>query len=221
MLETNIAECENALRALEFAIERKKIKKETLLKEAEEKRNLILELDIDNLDKAAIWLKELAQNQKKTASKELSTLATMALQYSLGSKYKMEIEMEGTAKNPKADVWIIKNNKDDEKEDPMEDNGGGIIDMVGSSMRITILDNYTDPIIDGPIIFDEPFKMVSQEYIPLLSEFVSNVSKDFGRQVIVVTHNDYLSSMTDSNVYVSLDEHDHSTIEIRRNSKEE
>lgn len=208
------------LKEFENNVIRKKVEKDLLLKSKERLESKIAELNIENLDKAAIGLKELTQNQRTSASKELSELGTLALQYSLGPNHKMEIEMGGTVKNPKAEVWLIKNDKVNNKEDPMEDNGGGIIDIMGTSMRLVILDNFDDPVIDGPIILDEPFKMVSKEYIPLLSEFISNASGDFGRQIIAVTHNDYLSSMTDTNVYVSLDENERSVIEVRRNTKE-
>jgi DNA repair exonuclease SbcCD ATPase subunit len=208
------------LRQFEIEVEKKKSQKETLLAEQKKLEKDIEDLDIGNYEKAAIWMKELAQNQREAASEELSELGTMALQYAMGPDYQMKIEMGGTIKSPKADVWFIKDNKEDEKEDPMEDNGGGIVDIIGSSMQITCLNNYNEPSIDGPVIFDEPFKMVSDEYIPMLSQFTANVAKDFGRQVITVTHNDYLSAMTDSTIYVCLDENKHSVVTVQHNNKE-
>lgn len=193
----------------------KELKKRDLLQKKDEAEDAIKELNIDNLESSAIWMKQLAVNQKKNAGKKLSELGTTSLQYSFGPDYEMQIEMEGSAKRSTGKVWIIKDGKEDEKEDPMEDNGGGIVDIVGTSMRLMTLDSYNEPKIDGPIILDEPFKMVSDEYIPAQSEFLSKVHRDFGRQVIAVTHNDYLTSTVASHVYVSLDEDKNSVVEIR------
>lgn len=217
VLEKNIKE-------LEELVNKKKVKKEILLSDEARLSKEVEELKIVNYERAAVYMKQLAQKQKENACEELTKLGTAALQYCFGPSYKMKIEMEGTSKNPKADLWIIQDDNDDEKEDPMEDNGGGIVDIVGNAMRLVILDNYTEPVIDGPIILDEPFKMVSKEYIPQMAEFIKNVSRDFRRQVIVVTHSDYLSSMTDTNIYVSLEKtgkRKKSIIEIQANTKED
>lgn len=192
-----------------------KTKQDMLIQKKENIENKIQKLNINLMETASIILKELVQNQREIASKELSKLGTLALQYSLGPNNKMEIEIEDTSSNPKAYVWFIKDGSN--KESPLDDNGGGVVDIIGTSLRLVIMNNYDDPPIDGPAIFDEPFKMVSKDYIPQLSEFISNISRDFGRQIIVVTHNDFLSSMTDSNVYVSLDNNDNSQIEVMNN----
>ncbi|MDF2841800.1 MAG: chromosome segregation protein [Herbinix sp.] len=217
---------EAALQQLKEAVSKMRFRKETLLNDSEKLQKDIDDLKIGDYDKAAILMNKLANNQRAAASEQLSKLGTMALQYTFGPNYEMQIEMAGTLKKPKADIWFIQDGKVDEREDPMEDNGGGVVDIIGSSMRVVIMDNYSDaskgiPYIDGPILFDEPFKMVSSEYIPQMSEFISNVAKDFNRQVIAVTHNDYLSSMTDSNIFISLDENKRSVVVIQKNKKEE
>jgi DNA repair exonuclease SbcCD ATPase subunit len=209
--------CEKGLLELDKLIDRKKAKREEAQTELSDLNQQMKELNTDNLDKAAIWMKALATNQKVSASQELSKLGTTALQYGFGPKYEMQVEMAGTSKKPETNVWVVKNKKYDEREDPIDDNGGGVVDIMGTAMRIVTLDNYTEPVLDGPIIFDEPFKHVSTEYVPAMSEFTYNVSRDFGRQVIAVTHTDYLSAMTDSNIYVCLDENERSIIEVRKN----
>lgn len=179
-------------------------------------------LKLEEFNAAAVWLKELSQNQKAEVSKMLAGLGTLALQYSMGTNYEMEIETSGSAKRPEARVFLVKNSNRENREDPLEDNGGGIVDIMGTSLQLVILDSYNDPVIDGPVIFDEPFKMVSKEYVPMLSEFMSKLPADFNRQIIVVTHNEFLASMTESNVYVSLGEDERSRIDVKfQESREE
>lgn len=175
----------------------KKAQRQMLLGEIETLKDKVSGLQIKETEKAAVLFKNLADLQKERTARELSSLGTSALRYSLGPQYTMHIEMKGTAKNPEAYLWITKGSG--EKEDPIEDNGGGLVDIVGVSMRFMFADAMDN---DGPIIFDEPFKMVSSEFVPMLSEFVSKISQDFGRQIIAVSHNEYLSSMSDSNIEV-------------------
>jgi hypothetical protein len=219
--KTMFSTIELGLKDIQKIIDKRQIERDDLQRTAKRLNTEIINLEIENYEKAAVYMKELAQNQKIAASAELSKLGTMALRYAFGKNYEMEIEMSGSDKNSKAYVWFIKDGKKDDKEDPMEDNGGGVVDIISNAIRIEIMDAYDDPVIDGPIIFDEPYKMVSDEYIPQTSQFIANVSKDFGRQVIVVTHEDYISSLTDLNIYVSLDENERSVITVIRNRKEE
>ena len=88
------------------------------------------------------------------------------------------------------------------EEDIMDQNGGGVVDIVSTALRLIALQTY-EPVIDGPIILDEPTKMVSSEYIPTLAEFLKSAGNDFGRQIILITHNEYLASIADEIVSFS------------------
>jgi DNA repair ATPase RecN len=123
----------------------------------------------------------------------------------------MKIEVKEIKKKPNADVYIL-NKKTGLMTDPLIENGGGIVDIIVIALRIITL-HVHDPFIDGPIILDEPSKMVSKEYIPLLSEFLKNISRDFGRQIILITHNDFLGQIADKKFHVRLGDDDTSIVE--------
>ncbi|MCX8074140.1 MAG: ATPase [Clostridia bacterium] len=192
----------------------KRSKESELTKKREDLERQLEDLKITELEKCSAVLQKMSSKQREIARTRLEELGTAALQYSLGADYEMKIYLyEGKGiRKPYAEVKI-RNTVSGVETDPMEANGGGVIDIVSIALRIVVMQAY-EPFIDGPIIMDEPFKMVSKEYIPMISEFIKNISQDFGRQIIIVTHNEYLASMTDSKIYVTMDDNKISTVEV-------
>jgi DNA repair exonuclease SbcCD ATPase subunit len=182
----------------------KRSKEKDALNKKEELERELSSLRLADLEKCLAVLQKMSAKQRDLARARLEGLGTAALQYSMGSNYKMEIEIPPSKKKPQAKVFIV-NKSTGAKTDPMEANGGGVVDIVSIALRFVVMQNYV-PFIDGPIIMDEPFKMVSKEYIPMLSEFIKNISQDFGRQIIIVTHNEYLAAMADCRIRIAMDD---------------
>lgn len=162
--------------------------------------NKISDLNIDLLNKTAVVLQKLSENQRDLAKHRLEELGTQALKYSMGENYKMILDIDTTRKRAQTFLYVV-NEKTGLQTDPLEENGGGIVDIISIALQLMSLQAQT-PMIDGPVILDEPFKMVSKEYIPLLSEFLKKISKDFGRQNIIITHNEYLIESCDSRISI-------------------
>ena len=60
------------------------------------------------------------------------------------------------------------------------------------------------PRIEGPLILDEPAKHVSEDYIFNVADFLKRTSEMFNRQIIMVTHNNHLSSIGTNAYRVSM-----------------
>ncbi|MFA7534300.1 MAG: ATPase, partial [Tissierellaceae bacterium] len=80
------------------------------------------------------------------------------------------------------------------KTKPELSRGGGVVDIVSLALRIAFLQTHK-PRIEGPLILDEPAKHVSDDYIYNVADFLRQTSELFNRQIIMVTHNNYLSSI--------------------------
>lgn len=152
-------------------------------------------LGVEELEQAAKILQALSASQKQKACELLEGLCTSAIQYSFSPDHKIKVSIKETGKKSVIDVKIV-NLKTEAEEDIMDQNGGGVVDIVSTALRLIALQTY-EPRIDGPIILDEPTKMVSSEYIPTLAEFLRSAGNDFGRQIILITHNEYLASIAD------------------------
>jgi hypothetical protein len=203
-MSTDILGYLNAMhKSLERFVIGKEAEEKKMLEDRESIRQKLGSIDIDTLDKAGIALQKMSEHQRKQACEKLQELCTFALQYSLSPDYEMKIVLAGKSK-PVVDVFVVRKSSGLETS-PMDDNGGGIIDIISVGLRIVAL-HIHDPFIDGPIILDEPYKMLSKEYIPLIAEFLKRISQDFGRQIIICSHNDYLRDAADSRIEVVSDD---------------
>lgn len=170
---------------------------EILTEQKERLEVKIEELDVLTSEQALQVLQKLSSRQRQVAKLRLEELGTQALQFSLGKNYRMEIEVEEVRKRPQAYLTVI-NEATGIKTEPLDDNGGGVVDIISIALRMVVLQAMGN--IDGPIILDEPFKMVSEEFVPMLSEFLNKISNDFGRQIIMITHNKVLAESCESKI---------------------
>ncbi|MDI6709418.1 MAG: AAA family ATPase [Bacillota bacterium] len=82
--------------------------------------------------------------------------------------------------------------------------GGGLVDLVGLALRLSML-VVARPPLPGPLILDEPARHLSDQYISDLARFLKLVTQDLHRQVIVATHDQHLTGAADT-VFVLADE---------------
>ncbi len=76
--------------------------------------------------------------------------------------------------------------------DPESARGGGIADVVSLALRLALLE-LARPKPEGPVVLDEPGKMISREYLPNVAEFLKQYAAKTGRQIIMVTHHEALA----------------------------
>jgi len=191
-----------------------------LVKEAQrnaaitEKDRLQAELDSINLDlmkQSNIVLSKLSEKQRKIAAAKLEDLCTFALQYAISPDMIARIKMKPMNNKPTAQLYIY-NTVTDVETIPISADGGGIVDIIATTLRFVLAEVWRDPPIDGPMILDEAYKHLSKEYTSLIAEFLKKLSDDFGRQIIMCTHNDFIAQSADLQIKVSLDDKRHSQI---------
>ena len=149
-------------------------------------------IDLLSFDLAIESLKNFSSQKRSEAIAKFTNLADMAVKYCFGVDEEFKIHLEMDKKKPKAVVSIV-NSKTGVEMDPLDD-GGGLVDILSVALRLVAL-RYSDNPSNGPIILDEPFKMLSAKYQPGAIDFIQSASKDFGRQIIMITHNDTLAAM--------------------------
>ena len=77
--------------------------------------------------------------------------------------------------------------------------GGGIADVISISLRIIIMQLMN---LKGPLILDEPGKNVSAQHVGAFGKFLTEVSKQFDRQIILITHNEKLMEFATNTIEV-------------------
>ena len=144
---------------------------------------------------------EFAREQLKTRIEQTVTAALTAI--FADSTMRFEIEMGSIGGRPSADWRVVSCYGDTGSESqvsvvasPEDAKGGGVTDIVSLALRLALLE-LSRPKPGGPVLFDEPGKMISKEYLPSVAEFLKQYAAKTGRQIIMVTHHEVLADVAD------------------------
>lgn len=77
--------------------------------------------------------------------------------------------------------------------------GGGVVDVISISLRIIIMQLMK---VKGPLVLDEPGKMISPQFTGAFGKFLTEVSNTFDRQIIMITHNSKLTEFANNIIEV-------------------
>ena len=156
-------------------------------------------LELEKKEIARALLQKTSEQARETARHVLESTVTTALQHVFGHSFAASIETDVSSGKPVAEIYIVTDNGNGKvtKCKPEDACGGGIVDIVSIALRIAMIQLHQEPKINGPIILDEPGKFVSADYSIKLAEFLKYVSAQFNKQIIFVTHNQDLKSISD------------------------
>lgn len=162
-----------------------------------ESKLLSLREHTDILEKVRILLQKVSEFARDKSRERIEGLVTNCLQYIFDSDMEFRIEINEVRGRPEAEFYVVSSaGGETVRTKPQEAKGGGVIDIISLAIRVAMLQS-SSPEINGPLILDEPAKHLSEEYISRLSDFLKRVSVIFDRQVIMITHNRYLSEIAD------------------------
>ncbi|ADL07968.1 ATPase [Thermosediminibacter oceani] len=168
----------------------------------EDKKNRIVQLEelkrkTDLLEQVRILLQKTSEYAREQAKQQIEMLVTRCLQFIFGENIEFKIELSEVRGRPEAEFYVVSSYGDNRiTTKPQDARGGGIVDVISLALRIAVI-QCSNTYINGPIILDEPAKHVSSEYISNVAQFLKQVSQVFRRQIIMVTHNQFLSEIAD------------------------
>jgi len=137
---------------------------------------------------------EFAREQLKLRIEETVTAALRSIFEDGGISFNIELS---TGSNPSATWQVVSSYKDFEvAANPEDARGGGVTDVVSLALRLSLLE-LARPKHEGPVILDEPGKMISREYLPNVAAFLSKYGEKTGRQIVMVTHHGILADAAD------------------------
>lgn len=144
---------------------------------------------------------EYAREQLKSRIEETVTAALVTV---FGEGYSFRVNLRTVGGQPAAEWQVISQYGDFEvAASPEDSRGGGITDIVSLALRLAMLE-LIRPKPGGPVILDEPAKMVSREYLPNLAYFLKQYAARTGRQIILITHAEQLAEAADKSYLVTL-----------------
>ncbi|OLS03977.1 AAA family ATPase [Tissierella creatinophila] len=159
---------------------------------------------IELLEKVVILFQKTSEFARNQAKSQIENLVTKCLQFIFESNVKFTIELEDLRNKANAEFYVVDETEHLQiKTKPELSRGGGVVDIISLALRIAFLQIHK-PSIQGPLILDEPAKHVSQEFINNVGEFLKQTSEMFNRQIIMITHDNYLASLSDRSYKVNL-----------------
>lgn len=157
------------------------------------------------LSKVMILFQKTAEYGRIQAKTQIEELVTKCLQFIFESDIEFQIEITESRSIPQADFYVVSNYSKgySVKTKPEIARGGGVVDIISIALRLAFI-QINKPQIEGPILLDEPGKHVSDDYVFNLGEFLKQASKMFRKQIIMVTHNTYLSEICDKSYTINI-----------------
>ena len=146
----------------------------------------------------SVLLTKVSDFARRQLVERIEQTVTAALQTVLSDdSLRFEVEMRELGGRASAEWRVVSRYAEVEVSNNPEDaRGGGIVDIVSLALRLALLE-LSKPRPEGPVILDEPAKMVSAEYAENLAYFLKSYAEQTGRQFIVVTHNETLAEAGD------------------------
>jgi DNA repair exonuclease SbcCD ATPase subunit len=143
---------------------------------------------------------EYAREQLKARIEET---VTAALQAVFGDDLQFRVIIKEYRDQAAAEWQVVSKYGDVEvAANPQDARGGGIVDIVSLALRLAMLE-LARPKVMGPVVLDEPGKMVSKEYAGNMGYFLKQYAMKTGRQVILVSHNEELIAAADKTYRVT------------------
>lgn len=206
MSVTSLARVEVGLATLRSQYNQATGQKSLLLRQQTEKQDALgrARTDIEVWQQVQMLFAKASEFAREQLRQKLEETVTAALQAIFcNDRIRFEVEMKTVNGQPSASWQIISDFGDMPiTASPEDAHGGGIVDVVSLALRLALLE-LARPKIGGPIIFDEPAKMVSLNYLPNVADFLKQYAKATGRQILMVTHAESLAEVADVSYIVS------------------
>lgn len=179
------------------------IKLDFLEKDIQENQSVLTLLDeeISLYEEVRVFLQELAEDAREEVAAGLDNIVTLCLQSVFGPTMSFETEIETSRNNTVIDFYVVNNDGEHIVRDSPEDSmGGGVVDTVAIGLRFGLL-KVLDPEPIGPIVLDEPAKMVSSDRIESIANLLQELTRIFQKQSIIITHHESLMNVVDNSIY--------------------
>lgn len=148
-----------------------------------------LGVEVATLDRVATLLNSLGDTRQSDARATIESLVTMGLQTIFGPELSFHVVSTTRAKTSGVEFMVRSNLDSGPVDTPVLDaRGGGLAATCGFLLRVVVLLLGSAQRGERLLCLDESFAMVSEEYLPRVSEFLRTLVDRTGIQVLMVTH---------------------------------
>lgn len=144
---------------------------------------------------------EVSKELRDKAKNSFQKIVTEALQFvTQDNDYSFVIQESIIRGKPAYEFYIKKTvNGEESLQRPEFSNGGGFVDIISVTGKIAYLQIFNNPrIMNACYQLDEPGKMISEQMSVKFAEYIKFLGKQFGLQIIMITHNENLANIADT-----------------------
>ena len=207
---------EQSLKALETNVIIAKQNEANLKKDIATIKSKVQAMETMNqdLEKVIVILTQAATTSRDNARAHFEKIVTDALQFVSQSKDYEFVIKELTGRAKASYEFYIKSTVNGVEciQKPEDANGGGFVDIISVAAKYAYLEIFNDPkVMSGTLLYDEPGKMISEQMSVKFAEYIKFLGNHYGRQTIMITHNENLSNVADKTFVVRKDHNGIST----------
>ena len=166
----------------------------------------------------ATLFKETSLNCQQQTNERISNIITKLYQFVFENNDKVIIQTDIKRNVPVASI-LIETERNGEKItlDPVEEEGGGKLDIISLGLRLAGLLLYT-PTLNRVLILDEPLKNLStnetsaKAFRQRTAEFLKMICEEYGIQIIMTTHDKAFVDIADKKFVVELGDDNYATV---------
>jgi len=156
-----------------------------------------LEIDTQVADgeltlKARLLLEKYSEIEQEQLRQKVEALVTRGLQVIFDETYSFKVETKILRKQAAMEFVVSHDGVD---RDPMDANGGGLVNVIALVLRLTIV--ALTPGLSRAVVLDEPFAQLSQGYLAGMSKFIREVVDSSDIQLIIISHEAEIAEVAD------------------------
>ena len=133
-----------------------------------------------DIDAAVAIIQGVAAATQDQLRVRLEGITQTALDVVFPGSYIFKVEFTPRRGRTEVDMWL---DKDGTRMDPLDSNGGGVVDVISLALRICCLTLSTNSRV---LLLDEPFKFIRGKARQRLGDMLKAISRRLGIQVIMV-----------------------------------
>lgn len=133
-----------------------------------------------DIDAAVAIIQGVAAATQDQLRVRLEGITQTALDVVFPGSYTFKVEFTPRRGRTEVDMWL---DKDGTRMNPLDSNGGGVVDVISLALRICCLTLSTNARV---LLLDEPFKFIRGKARQRLGDMLKAISRRLGIQVIMV-----------------------------------
>ncbi len=143
------------------------------------------------IDTAQALIQQVARDTQEKLKYHIEDIVQLALDSCFPDQYDFRVDFEIKRGRTEASLTLL---KDGNPMNPMDANGGGIVDITSFALRLAA---WSLSKTDNVIIMDEPFRFLSRDLHPKAGQIMKRLSHKLKLQMIMVTHSEELIEQSD------------------------